>query len=349
MAEGRVNQKSPRTAILEGEFAVACGRLLGRTPDRISFPGGTNRKSAIARCDGEEYVMSRRGSAARADLEGGVLAELARFEAPTPRLIAREGRWLIQERLEGDRLSTAIDSSDPAGRRQWLHRAAQSLMEIHEAGRRAGLERKVVTIGARAGWLAQLVDMPRRAGLTIGVPAPALPTEALAASLAVAKPQFIKWDARPGNAMAAPAGRVFWFDWEHCGCRDPLDDLAWLLGDEWTPEDEGAENEVIARHLNGFSGTRSEGEALSYLMTFGTFHMAVRLSLIVEHRGKGPWWDRAICLRQDKIGVTPEGAGRICRRAARWAAQNAATAPLSRWFRDVEEKLLTPLTRDTRP
>ena len=231
-----------------------------------------------------------------------------------------------------------------------------SLSVVHEAGRRAGLERRVIAIGARPGWIDQLIGVPGQIGRQIGITAPDLAADRLRAALAVANPQLIKWDARPGNAMATSTEtgtkEVMWFDWEHCGCRDPLDDLAWLLGDEWAPENESVETEILDRHIGDFAGRRGRDEARAYLMIFGTFHMAVRLSLILEHKGNGAWWDRDYCLTHDKIGITPEGVRRTCRRAARWSAADPLTAPLSRWFQQAEEHILSANPdsgADTRP
>lgn len=336
-----VNHDARQNSPPSRSFAAAFRRLTGNVPDTVRFPGGTNRKSAVVACGETEWVVSRRASADRAALEAGVLAELARFGAPVPRLVVHEGFWIVQERLMGERLTLTLDRATGALRLDWLRRAAASLAQIHEAGRRAGLARRVAPIGARDGWLEHLIDMPRRLGRAIGVTAPDLPTDRMARNLTTVTPQFIKWDTRPGNAMAAPSERVFWFDWEHCGCRDPLDDLAWLLGDEWTPDDEAAESGLLSRHLSDFRGSRSHDEARAYLMAFGTFHTAVRLSLIVEHRGNGPWWDRHRCLAQDKIGVTPEGVARLCRRGARWAAASGETAALAPWFRAAAERLLS--------
>lgn len=338
MKEAKKQQTAPKNATRP--FALACRKLLGFEPDRIEYPGGKSRKSAIAVRGDEKWVISRRGTAERAKLEAGVLTELAPYGAPVPRVIACRERWLVQECLPGERLSAALEKTDAGGRTDILYRTAESLARVHDAGRRAGLAARVVTIGTRAGWLERLIAAPAHTGRMIGLAAPALASERLATRLVVREPQFIKWDARPGNALVAADGAVSWFDWEHCGCRDPLDDLAWLLGDEWTPDDEAAENAMLQAHLTQFCGGRGADEALAYLRLFGTLHMAVRLSLIIHYKGDDDWWDHDYCLNHDKIGVTPEGLTRTCRRGARWAQADALTAPLSAWFRDVEHAIL---------
>jgi len=47
---------------------------------------------------------------------------------------------------------------------------------------------------------------------------------------------FIRWDARPANAVRDRTGRVWWFDFERSVCHWPLDDVIWLLCDETIPE-----------------------------------------------------------------------------------------------------------------
>ena len=67
-------------------------------------------------------------------------------------------------------------------------------------------------------------------------------------------------------------------------------------------------------------------------MTFGALHGCMRLSLILNERANGPWWNPQRCLDQDRVGVTLEMAQRVCRRGARWAAQGALIRELCDWF-----------------
>ncbi len=68
------------------------------------------------------------------------------------------------------------------------------------------------------------------------------------------------------------------------------------------------EPELLADYLAEFTGD-DPAAAWDYLMTFGTLHMCVRLSLILSRKEDGDWWDRDYCLGGDKIGVT---LPRIC-------------------------------------
>lgn len=313
--------------------------LTGRRAARILFPGGDRRKSAVVVTDGgESLVITRRRHEGRAELESEVLRQLKQQDAPVPGIIARDGKWIVQEYLGGERLSQAIDAASPEARRVLLEAAMESLIALHQAGRRAGLEQRVIVIGKNPSWLETLMDMPLRIGEHLAMPAPALPRAAVIARLAVEKPVFIKWDARPGNAAVRDDGTVAWFDWEHCGCRAPLDDVGWLLGDEWSPDDPAGEAALLATYLADFTDD-DPAAARDYLMTFGTLHMCVRLSLILSRKDDGDWWDRDYCLNGDKIGITLQEATTLARRAARWSAASTLLGPLSPWFGAVADRV----------
>ena len=75
--------------------------------------------------------------------------------------------------------------------------------------------------------------------------------------------------------------------------------------------------------------------ARTYFSTYATFHTIVRLALVVRYKGDGDWWDEAMCLADDKVRVTAEGARVLCARGAAFADMDAATRPLTGWFGDV--------------
>lgn len=320
-------------------IAAICRELLGEVPDRIDFPGGSNRKTAIVHFASASYAVSRRRSSERAALEATVLTQLSHWGAPVPRLVASKGRWTIQEYLTGVRLSQALDKARRPGKAKLLNSGVQGLVRIHEAGRRAGLANRVVAIGRSRGWLQTFIEAPHHVGTLIEMPPPELDEASLIERLSVKTPAFIKWDARPGNAIVREDGTIAWFDWEHCGCRSPLDDLAWLLCDEWAPDDESLEEKILKTHLPEFSAGRSVKQARDYLMVFGTLHMCVRLSLILSNKGDGDWWDRDHCLAGDKVGVTREAVRNLCQRTKRWAEHTTILATLSDWIVRVENEI----------
>ena len=257
-----------------------------------------------------------------------------------PEILGYDGEWLIQEDLGSRRLSEALLRDNPDTVANWLRSACESLAAIHRAGRQAGLERQVVAIGRTREWLQKLVETPDRLGRHLDVPAPELGAEAIVAALDPGEAWFIKWDARPGNAVACDNGRVAWFDWEHCGCRNRLDDVAWLLGDEYVLDSPDQEERLIDDIMHEFSPSGQDRQARNYLALFGTFHMAVRLALIVDHKGQGDWWEEERCLMADKIGVTARYSASLCRKAARWSGRAELARPLASWFEDVGERLV---------
>ena len=350
----------------EQDFATAAVErvhsLLGARVEALEWPAGRGHDSLRARLPGGSVIVTRRPSLRRAELECFVLRALKARQAPVPALLAAEGQWLIQEDLGGLRLSVALNGGDPRAGELALDAALGALSRIHEAGRAAGLEQQVVALGATRDWLLRLIDLPRRLGDHLGAAAPALETERLLRVLTPERPLLIKWDARPANAALADDGRsddlaedgdpeadgermrepprIGWYDWEHCGCRNPLDDMAWLLCDEFVPVWPEIESRLIERHLFAFAAGRPASEALIGLRSFGTLHMTQRLALIVDRKGEGPWWRWSRCLERDHIGVTAQAASRLCQRAALWAEEAPLLSGLAPWFRTLPERLL---------
>jgi len=319
--------------------AEAVTDLLGAEVLDAEQPGGRRRESVRVRLADGAVIATRRPKTNRGRLEVGVLQALGSRTRHVPRIFAFEGGWLIQEDLGERRLSEALAHANAKGTEAWLDAALLSLHDIHEAGRAAGLEAKVAVIGQKTGWLEELITMPGRLGAHLDMPPPAFAEESLLALLRVSAPRFIKWDARPGNAVAREDGTVAWFDWEHCGARAWLDDAAWLLCDEYADGTKAAEGRLLARHLDAFADGRGADEAAAYLAAFGTFHMCVRLGLILKYKERGEWWDAAYCLERDKIGVTRAQALLTARRAARWAGRAAPVRSLAPWFVSVAARI----------
>ncbi len=324
------------------QFAIdamkACQNLLGAEPDKMERPGGTSRTSVRMHIGDGTVIVTRRESSRRAKLEAEVLRALTAEGAPVPKLLAFDGDWLIQQDLGGGRLSVEFANADESGVHRWLEAAVTSLRNVHDAGRRAGLEERVATIGSDPDWVRQIALMPVRVGERIERMPPELNLDGIVDLLKVRRPTLIKWDARPGNASANADGTVGWFDWEHCGSRNRLDDLAWLMGCELLPYWPAAEKAVLDAHLPAFADGMDLAEARAYLGAYGAFHMSVRLDLIVRYRLEDrEWWDEAYCLDKDKVGVTYDSAWRTCTRAAHWASQCELTAPLSKWFLTVRD------------
>lgn len=313
----------------------ACQTLLGRVPETVEWPASRSRRSVRVNFADGAVIAIRRKRRERAQLEAHVMQTLHDRGAPVPAVLAFDGEWLLQEYIEGSRLPNILVGDDRETSRKLLESAAEGLARIHEIGNETGLNTKVVRLGVADSWIAEFMDTPLRIGVALDVPAPRLDLAAIAQWLAVGPPCFLKWDARPGNAMVRPDRSVVWFDWEHCGARNALDDFAWLLADEYVPDISGLIEIAIAHAPAGLSAE----DARIGFATYATFHTAVRLALVVHHKADGPWWDDAMCLREDKVRVSAAGARILCARGAELAAGNPATAPLSEWFGNVATRL----------
>ena len=290
--------------------------------------------------------ITRRKYPARAALEAAVMTALNREGALVPEMLAFDGEWLLQSDLAGERLSEALFEADPERADALLRTAIESLAQVQEAGHRGMRARDLVVLGDSARWCRDLAGMPQRIGRFFDRPPPDLDLEALAERLAVRQARFVKWDARPGNAIVTADGKVCWIDWEHCGRRNRLDDMAWLLGDEFTPFDAARQPALLAHAVACTAMPDGEGDVAD-LTLFGTFHTCVRLALILSHKEDGPWWDPHYCLAQDRIGVTREMALRLCRRGEAWARLAFPNAALGDWFAGLAEAL--PAADDETP
>jgi hypothetical protein len=316
-----------------------CRELLGREPDTIETPGGKTRDSVRARFGAQSLIVTHRKHEQRARLEALVLRALNESSAPVPRLIAWRGAWLLQQDMGTQRLSEALDGAGTEAVADMLHAAITGLVHCQRAGREHGLQQQLVVLGKNRPWFDKLLARRRAVGDLLGIAPPELPDEALVTLLRLREPGFIKWDARPGNAIVGAGGEVYWIDWEHCGCRNNLDDLVWLLADEYTSTTAAVETQLLDTWLKPFSEGWAPGEALDYFYSYSVLHSLVRLHYILRHKGEGSWWDPAVCLRGDKVGVTREYALNLTAKMRRWAAQSSLLGVLGPWLEQVEASL----------
>lgn len=320
----------------------ATNSLLNTTVTGVEYPGGKSRESYRMLLDGGESVIAtRRSNLDRARLEVRILKALNAHSAPAPRLLGtNHSRILIQEEIKGERLSLALRDADETTCHELMRATLRSLAAVHRAATTENLEAVVTALGDQDDWIQGLLERPYILGKKLGVRAPKLDTNALVRRLRIVEPQFIKWDSRPGNALVNPDGEVRWFDWEHAGKRNRMDDVAWILGDEFIPDFPDVEKELLDTLEPEFAGPMIDTDARDYLMAYGTFHMIIRLGLILKHMD-GKWWDLDYCIDKDKIGVTLLCAQRLCFRGARWSSQCALTEELTPWFEKVSRHIET--------
>ena len=242
----------------------ACEALLAAKVIEVATPGGSKRDSLRLHLSQRSVIATRRPNSIRSHLEVNVLRALHDNGAPVPRILAYNGAWLIQEDLGDRRLSQVLVKANESENETWLARALDGLAATHRAGRAAGMEEKVATLGETTGWRRELVGMPARLSRHLDLPAPPLPEQELVEFIRIRDPWLIKWDARPANATACEDGTVAWFDWEHCGARNRLDDVAWLLGDEFLGDWPESEESLLARCLPDFTDGVGADEAMAW-------------------------------------------------------------------------------------
>ena len=323
--------------VFRAHLTGLCERLLGVEPTSFGFPGGTRRDSCrMGLADGRSVIATIRGEPDRAELEAYCLAALERHDAPAPRVLARNRRLLVQDDRGETRLAVALHRAGRMGAGPLLERALDSLVALQAAGEAAGLSERVPLLGVADWWIEALIDRPVALGSLLDIKPPQPEIAHMRDLLAVLEPRFVKWDARPANAVVDRNGDVAWIDFEHCGARNPLDDLAWLLGDEFVPLDPERDERLVARYVPRFGGSLPEPLLHHYAWVMLVLHGTHRLNLVIDTHGGdgGPGWRSAErCVRRDSVGAARKFALRQCERLAHHAAQSSLTDPLVPFYR----------------
>jgi len=237
----------------------------------IEFPGGRTRKSfRLHLLDGRTVIATERNERARVIMECAVLHKIGKSSITVPKLLATDGSYrLVQEDLKGVRLSQALNIPDQDKIENLLEISLKNLSSIQQSGSQYGFDQEFQEIGNTLDWITGLLDRPAVLGEHFKIPAPRPKLSQLEELLSVTKPRFVKWDSRPGNAMVLEDNDIAWFDWEHCGTRNRLDDLVWLLCDEFVPDIPEMENRLINNHLESFADHFNKDQALEYLYRNG--------------------------------------------------------------------------------
>jgi len=319
------------------ELATKCERLIGARVAAMEYPGGDSRESVkLLLKKGRPVYASSRSRKSRADIERDVLKIAFKAGANVPKLLGSDGqKLLIQEEIPGVRLTQAIHKRGDKTVFRYLDNALAGLAKIQRAGSENGLDEKLPQLGDTREWLVGLLDRPAVLGHFFEIEAPKPELEKLESLLACRKPRFIKWDARPGNAIVRDDEEVYWIDWEHSGTRNRMDDMVWLLADEFIPNMPDMETKLLDKYVPVYADDLSAEQAKKYFYAYGVFHLTVRLGLIFKYKEDGPWWSYEKCLAKDKAGVTLKNVMRICKRGERWAAENSETLVLSKWFKEI--------------
>ena len=328
---------------LEDRIANATGKPVAR----LEYPGGKSRKSIRAILeDGTRVFATQRRTAERGELEAEILRTLGAADAPAPRLLSFTDGLMMQQDVGELRLTEALVESRKDAKRcaDLLSTAIVALAAGQRAIERSPLKRSIPKKGVASDWRKRLIGVPRDIGRMLDVPAPKLDATSLVETISVRDDHCVKWDARPGNAILGHDGEVRWIDWDHMGRRNKIDDLVWLLADEYVELEPMIEARLLNEHLPEFRGRRTPQAALQYFYAFGALHLCVRLELILGYRLRdGKWWDLRKCIAKDKVGMTKDCCLSLCVRGARWAAASWNTLPLVNWFHAVSKRISADL------
>lgn len=314
-----------------------CRQLLGVEAQPMPSAGPMPKKykrrqlSSVRLAVGATTVFAiRRRHARYAKHEAGALMALRKFGAPVPRLLAGRGEWLIQQDVGRLRLTQKLHGASESEGISLLDAAIDALWRCQDAGAKAALGTGLKNLGGYGA----LLETPAKLGKVLGLPAPKLAAERILPLIRAPERVFVKWDARPANAIVAENGAIFWIDWEEWGLRCRLDDLIWLVCDEWVPFWPGAEDALIARQIRSRAVPfpRGADEAETYVAAFGTLHLLLRLNVILKTKGAGGWWDEEDCHAHELLGVTRNCALRLLSRAAHWASKVPEFQPLANWI-----------------
>ena len=336
----------PASSVLNAEQAGSIAELAFRhlraAPQRVAMPGGKSRSAFFVDTGTGHYVFTKRDEVAEAVLEANVLSAMA----PTglvPNLIAQEDEWTIQQLVPGVRLPLVLHDCETMAEREVLvAKALDALLAIRAHADGAGLQDKLPVIGKKRAWFEQLAAVPSRFSQKIGVTGPVLNRKAIARELAGNRDSFIKYDARPGNALI-DGENVCWFDWEDCGFGNPVEDLAFMLCDEWMAIDHTTLIALRDRYLPLFANGQDASKARRHFTLYGALHAADRLKMCLQYNHRdGGWWDRAYCLQHDKVGNTEEETARLCVLINLLAADDALLQPLVPWTDTIRNHFHIP-------
>lgn len=321
------------------EIEQVTDRIFGARPTRVAIPGGKSRPVYIIEIEGRPYVVAKRGNKYDAKVEAAVLKGLTASEL-VPGFIGKHGRWIAQEFIPGKRLPVLIDEAkNEEDRKSLTELGLKSLLAVQHAADAARLRRSVPRLGIVKGWVEGRIQKVDEISEALTIDTPPLNRTAIAQIYDVSQTDFIKWDARPGNALV-DGSNVRWFDWEDCGRRNRIDDLVCFMADEWTNLETDTEDALIKDFLPLFRRAQGAEWSQNYFYVAGCLQILYRLSLATNyfHRD-GKWWDREYCLHGDKVGVTSQEVGRLTHRLARWSQRVEIMSPLGSWAQQVRSEL----------
>jgi thiamine kinase-like enzyme len=316
--------------------------LTGFKIKSFSHPGLEDRDNSgnkvllITSDNDQKFILTFRHNLAHAKLEAEVLKRISREKGPVPNLLNSSGHWLVQEYITGNRLSSSLNTKNKNLYSDYIYNGISSLIHLQEIAKKIHLGTSAWPICSKTAWKELEVSSLSSISNLTRLPLPRIDKNKIIDLLTINPSSFIKWDARPGNAIVGHKQRIFWIDWEHSGLRAGIDDLIWFLTDEWVSLKPQVELEIISEFINYFNDEEVSVSLERYLWVFGTTHMCGKLLKIIEHQKKiNKWQERSFCLTFELMGVTLQESQNLATKAARWAGQDKLTRPLVPWLENV--------------
>ena len=314
--------------------------LSGRKVATLSRPGGKDRAVIRVRfTEGPGWILSQRPASGAAARERTVLTALARIPGtPAPQLVGQLGQWTIVSDLGQTKLSVRLQHSAHSDRWPMIDRALRGMLEVQDAANRSGVALHLPRIDMTSEAIAHAARGPTRTRKLFGLPGPVPDTDALEAALAVARPKFVKWDARAANIVVAEDGALGFIDFELSGLRHGCEDLAWLLCDETLPIDLAPHLDAINTVIRDYRAAAPEAYLRSFTI-YAALQAGVRLRVIRNELRKKAWTPLREILTSDRVGAHPDLAERLARNGAAFADLQPETRPMVAMFHEIEAQV----------
>ena len=317
------NPKSKRPSA--DHAALAAEAFFGKPIEKITAPGGRERASVRIHFQDRQIIASWRADPKRRLREIRILEYLSQAEADVPTLLGVHDGWTFQSDVGSRRLTSALLRRSGAHRDDLAVAAIESLVRIKQTIQKDFL-RDTPSIATSPAWALRFASGPRHLGHALDAPAPEIDENALAHSILDLPVEFVKWDARPGNAAVSDDGRIIWFDWEDYGRRIGMEDTAFLVADEFWPFTADKSVELLEQ-----TGVLKQ-QNRSVFFRFAALQAIQRCLLIIDQQQKFGWYDAERARRYDRIGVSQELLANCMKNAEFFAAQDQSTQSLTPWL-----------------
>lgn len=302
-------------------------------------PGRAPRQTRRVYFGAESIIATRRTDPRVASREVEILQRLRGGGVAVPRVLGRFGTWFFQEDLGPVTLSQSLNLVKPPDNA--IENALEELRRIWVVGSARGLDRIVPALEGSKWAVAlasELLEIASGLGPNRGHFTNAF-LNSFCEALAPTGGTFIRWDARPPNAVCGQGERVWWFDFEHSVCHWALDDLVWFFCDETIPDDVDSVTllERACADVTRECSSLLPPAALDYAGCLALFHCCWRLSKVTskEYAGLSTGWED--CVINDWPGSFVS-ALRLCDRGARMSYLSAITRPFESVFKDLGER-----------